>query len=235
MTQSGPSSTSDAVQVVWARSDGSPNAADELLRVEVARLTGARVHDVQTTRSCARCGSSTHGRPTVRSVDGSHPPHVSLSRAGAVVLVAVSTHGPVGVDVERLDAARFSGFDAVTLHRDEVAPTVESRVVTWVRKESLLKASGRALNVDPRMVRLSDPDQPPRLVEWSAVDPPEAHGWMWDLSIPGHAACVTVLSDLAPRVSLLREAAAGPVPATTPRTTTPGSVASSASGSRRTR
>ncbi len=190
----------DHVTVVWA-AGAAPATA--LLREEVAHFAGIALEDVRLTRACARCGSSEHGRPVVLATDTAvRLPFVSLSRARELVVVAVSGQGPVGVDVERLDATRFAGFDDVALHRYEIAPTIEARAATWVRKESLLKATGDALHIDPRLVRLSDPDLPPELVEWSAANPPEARPWMQDLDLDGHAACVTVLSRRAPQVTV---------------------------------
>jgi len=136
---------------------------------------------------------------------------VSLSRAGDLVVVAVSESGSVGVDIERLAAPRFAGFDAVALHHCELAPSLDTRAATWVRKESLLKATGDGLRVDPRQIWLSDPDQPARLIEWGAPDPPRSGVWMQDLEIEGHAACVTVLSELTPQLSL-RQAAPEELP-----------------------
>lgn len=192
------------VSVVWASGSRAAEAATKLLGVEIARLWKVPAEEVRLARSCPRCGSSDHGRPTVLPRDRSHPPFVSLSRAGDVVVVAVSERGPVGVDVERLDALRFAGFDNVALHQHEIAPTIEARAATWVRKESLLKATGDALHLDPRLIRLSDPDQPPALLEWSAPHPPTSGVWMHDVHIQGHAGCVTVLCDEPPELTLRR-------------------------------
>lgn len=195
-------SSEGEVRVVWAMRAGSASAASRLLRAEVGRLAGIPTAEVRLARSCPQCGSSDHGRPVVLTNDANDPPFVSLSRAGDVVVVAVSDQGPVGVDIEPMDALRFAGFDNVALHRRETAPSFEARAATWVRKESLLKATGDALHLDPRLIRLSDPDQSPRLVEWSAPNPPPPGVWMQDLEIDGYAACLTVLSHDAPRVSL---------------------------------
>ena len=89
--------------------------------------------------------------------------------------------------------------------------TVEARAATWTRKESLLKATGDALHVDPRLVRLSDPDLPPELVEWSAPNAPDQQTWMQDLDLEGHAGCVTLLSEDEPRISV-RQAAPEELP-----------------------
>ena len=190
------------VDVVWGCGSGNPPLAAELLRAEVGRFLRIPGANVGLSRLCGQCGSSEHGRPVVLPQGEHPPPFVSLSRTGALAAVAVSDCGPVGVDVERLDATRFAGFGEVALHESEVASTIEDRVVTWVRKESLLKATGHGLSIDPRLVRLSGVDEPPRLLDWFAPDPLERTVWMQDLELDGYAACVTVLSDEAPQVSL---------------------------------
>lgn len=193
------------VDLVWA-CGGRPDLAAALLRDAVGQAVGLPARDVLLSRSCRHCGSSEHGRPVLLGHDRGDQVFLSLSRAGDLALAAVSRRGPVGVDVEPLDGPRFAGFDGVALHAEEVAPSVEARATTWVRKESLLKATGDGLHVDPRQIRLSDPGEPPRLIEWSAPAAAPAYVWMQDLAIEGHAACVTVLTDQHPQVSLRREA-----------------------------
>lgn len=194
------------VTVVWQAADHFPGAATGLLREAVAPLLGVAPEQVRLSRSCPQCGSSEHGRPVVLPTGGIRPPFVSLSRAPGLMVVAVSPDAQVGVDIESLDAVRFSGFDEVALHPHEFAPTSQTRAITWVRKESLLKATGLGLRVDPRQILLSNPDQPPGLVEWTAPRAPRQHVWMRDLEIGGYAACVTALGGPAPVVRLRREA-----------------------------
>jgi 4'-phosphopantetheinyl transferase len=185
------------VVVTWMTVDRRPDAAGRLLAHEVARVTGVPADEVRIVRACPRCGSPDHGTPVVVG-SGRSRPSVSLSRAEGIALVAVSTAGPVGVDVERLDVARFAGFDSVALHASERALTVEARAKLWARKESLLKATGDALHLDPELVRVSDADQAPRLVEWPS-DRVAPVAQLLDLQIVGYAACVTVLSKDVPR------------------------------------
>jgi 4'-phosphopantetheinyl transferase len=191
-----------AVSVVWATGSGLREMATELLRAEVGRVVGIPARGVRLSRSCHQCGSSHHGRPVVVTPGSSPPLFGSLTRAGDLVVVVVSDCGPVGVDVEPLDAPRFAGFDDVALHCREVAPTIEARATTWVRKESLLKATGDGLRIDPRLIRLSDPDSPPKLVEWWAPGSPWPDLFMQDVEVEDHAACVTVLTSDTPRVTL---------------------------------
>jgi 4'-phosphopantetheinyl transferase len=174
------------VLVVWLVGGTGPDTAGRLLRRELAG-------EVEVHRLCPQCGSSGHGRPLVVRRDGGPVPFVSLSRTADCAIVAVSDAGPVGVDIERSDAARFSGLADVALHPAEESSSIEALARTWVRKESLLKATGDGLRVDPRALRVSAADQPPQLVEWTGRELPAAQ--MHDLDIPGHVACVTLLAD----------------------------------------
>ena len=96
---------------------------------------------------------------------------MSISRAGPVTVIALSTVGAVGVDVERADAAGFEGFAAVALHPSEASASAQEQTVTWVRKESLLKATGRGLLLDPALLRISEPGDRPALLEWPGPRP----------------------------------------------------------------
>jgi 4'-phosphopantetheinyl transferase len=193
----------EEVSVAWVRVTHHPDAANRLLVAEVARRTGTPRAEVRITRGCPRCGSPDHGTPVVVTPrEGA--PWVSLSRADGIVIAAVSTAGPVGVDVERLDAARFAGFAQVALHSQERATTIEDRAALWARKESLLKATGDALHLNPASVRLSNADQRPELLEWPGPKAPIAQ--LQDLEIGGYAASLTVLSETSLRVTMRQEA-----------------------------
>lgn len=85
-------------------------------------------------RTCAGCGAQ-HGRPVVAG-----GPHVSVSHAGLLVVVATCAEAPVGVDVERLE--RFPGEGTAEQAR------------RWVEGEARLKtgdpaSAGEVLGVDP--------------------------------------------------------------------------------------
>ena len=65
----------------------------------------------------------------------------------------------------------------------------------WVRKESVLKATGHGLTIDPRSIRVSAPDRRPELLIWPADEQEIGPSQMFDLDVPeGYSAAVTVLS-----------------------------------------
>ncbi len=153
--------------------------------------------DLGLRHLCPRCGSGDHGRPLTH--DGSF---VSVSHTGDLHVVAMTTAGPVGVDLEAVDSARFDGFDAVALHPRERPHTASERATTWTRKEALLKATGNGLTVDPRLIRLSDPDAVPEILEWSD-GPGEVH--LVDVEIAdGYRAAVCLIGPEAPEVTVRR-------------------------------
>jgi 4'-phosphopantetheinyl transferase len=121
--------------------------AHALLRRVLSELSGTPPADHVLTRTCATCGGP-HGKPVL-----DHPTlHVSLSSAGDLAVVAVTAAGPVGVDVERIAATDFEGFDGVALGAGEQARTPRERARAWTRKEAVLKATGTGLATDPRTV-----------------------------------------------------------------------------------
>jgi 4'-phosphopantetheinyl transferase len=127
---------------------------------------------------------------------------VSISYADTLCVVALSTAGPVGVDVERAGAAAFDGFAEVAGEENDGADSA-SNAVMWTRKESLLKAVGRGLDVDPRLVQVTSTRQPPALVAWGAPDPPFETVWMSDVDLtPGYAAALTVVAPECPRLAV---------------------------------
>jgi 4'-phosphopantetheinyl transferase len=149
--------------------------------------------------SCPECGSGAHGRPFLLAASDEQVPHVSLSRAPGIVVVALTLAGQVGVDVEPAGGVAFDGFDDVVLHPSEQAGGPVEQAVMWVRKESLLKAAGRGLAIDMRSVRLGSPRLPPRVLSWESDAHP--HGvWMFDVpDVPaGYTVSVTVIGASSP-------------------------------------
>jgi len=134
-----------AVHVSVARVPGIADRATrtaagrDALRALAAELAGADPADVTVRARCATCGGA-HGRSVLggsRALDGLH---ASVAHAGDVVVVAVSTDGPIGIDAEP---------------RGREAPP-GTTLAEWVRIEAVLKADGRGLRVDPERVRFAD-------------------------------------------------------------------------------
>lgn len=161
-------------------------AAHDLLRSEVARFHGVSRDRVVLGHACGRCGSDEHGRPLVLPTASlREPAAVSLARAGAMSVVAVTDLGPIGVDVELPGAADFPGFPTVAAHLPGTDPTR-----TWVRTEALVKALGTGLVLDPRHVRLDETG----VVRWESDQPRPPHARVLDVDVPRHVVSVVVLT-----------------------------------------
>ena len=108
-----------------------------LLRLEAAGALGVEPLEVPLRWECPGCGAPDHGRPLVDGVvgvggvGGGAPLGVSVAHAGDLAVVAMSTAGPVGVDVEVVP----DGQDPADLR-------------SWVRSEAALKATGEGLAGD---------------------------------------------------------------------------------------
>ncbi|MEO8095366.1 MAG: hypothetical protein ABI632_10575 [Pseudolysinimonas sp.] len=113
-----------------------------LLRRLAAELTGAGPGEVLLEASrCPQCGRA-HGAPRLPRSGF----RLSLARCETAV-VAVATLGrAIGVDVEpcRVDPQRDAAIS-------EVAGVASLR--HWTSVEAVLKADGRGLTIDPRLVR----------------------------------------------------------------------------------
>ena len=182
-------------------------AGHALLRLVVAGCRSQDPADVALTFTCARCGGP-HGRPVAVTPAGCQPVHLSLAHAGNRVLVAASPAGPVGIDMEAVAGAAFAAFDDVALDPRErawlaqirPADAATGRARVWVRKESVLKATGDGLVRDPRLVVVSPPSHRPRVLGWPNERSPSV-AQLTDLDVgPGYAACITLLAEHPARV-----------------------------------
>jgi 4'-phosphopantetheinyl transferase len=134
--------TPDAVVVARVPVDPSADrpartaAGRAALRALAAEVVGADPADVTVRARCATCGGE-HGRPVLGGSRALDALHASVAHAGALVVVAVSTDGPIGIDAEPRDRETPPGMT----------------LAEWVRIEAVLKADGRGLLVDPDRVR----------------------------------------------------------------------------------
>lgn len=181
-------------------------AALLLARVAVAEACGIEPADIRVDRRCPRCGSTAHGVPRVVRADGGPVPHLSLSRARDLVVVALAG-SPVGVDVEPVTATP-PDRGVVLADDEQPAPEPHGLLRSWVRKEAVLKAAGTGLAVDPRTLRVDDRAGVPRVRRTPApgdpargptaasdpLDVAPGHGWwLRDLDLgPTHLVAVAL-------------------------------------------
>lgn len=194
----------------------------------VQRLVGAHYlglppGDVVITRHCHRCAAPTaapHGRP--RFAHGTPPPvDYSVSHTEEHLLVAVTGHGAVGVDIEGPGSLRdVDGLARAALttaereHFGTLSAGDRARwlLAVWTRKEAAMKLTGLGLRVNPRELDVRGPLLSAGSVpEWA--DTP-VH--LYDLPAPeGHAAALasTVPMTRTRTCALPAAADAGPRPA----------------------
>lgn len=95
------------------------------------------------------------GKPVIANPSVSPHPHFNYSHAGSMALLAISTAGPVGVDMERLEQLSemdtimrryFSISEQATIASHPKSQRILSFYRVWTRKEAYLKALGIGLS-----------------------------------------------------------------------------------------
>jgi 4'-phosphopantetheinyl transferase len=130
------------------------------LRIEIGRMLGIAPRDVALE-------SGTHGKPLVAG--GS--PHVNVSHAGDVVVVALSRDAELGIDVERT-ADRFvePSIIDISFSRCEIGELaklpaelhVSAFFHVWTCREAVIKAVGAGFSLPRESFDVCvDPRQPP--------------------------------------------------------------------------
>ena len=174
-------------------------AGATLLRIAAGTAFGLDPAEVEVVRTCDGCGLP-HGRPKVAG----SPVHCSVAHAGRHVLVALSSTGPVGVDIEDVDRGLGDTRHRILPHLSapgEDDPDADGGwLARWVRKEALLKLSGEGLRrpmTTLRVRRLT-------LDTFDIVDPPTplVDAVVQDIIVDGAIAAVATYG--AATVSLLR-------------------------------
>ncbi|WP_371588628.1 4'-phosphopantetheinyl transferase family protein [Streptomyces virginiae] len=182
---------SDAEQ---ARATTLRQAADQdrfvagraLLRSAAAEVLGTTASQVAVGSSCPD-RSRPHGKPTLPGTGW----EASISHSGHLVAVALSSAGPVGIDVERVD-------ETLPLDDLEMLSPAEHKGIahwsalslfrTWTRKEAVLKATGDGLRVPMPSLSLTSPDMPPAVTSFTY------HPDLVDrISMTHHVECVAIL------------------------------------------
>jgi 4'-phosphopantetheinyl transferase len=183
-------------EVERARRNSYVHAADRdrfvvgcaLSKLALAQYLDVAAADIRLSRTCSRCGGP-HAKPRLVS-PATDRLELSVSHAGDRVVVAVTPHTPVGVDVEQVD--RLLAIDelasSVLTHNElcqlnALAPSRRQRgfLVWWTRKEASVKATGAGLELPLRRVVVSPPGENPQLLAWPHHIEPE-HVTLADLN-----------------------------------------------------
>jgi len=199
----------DTARRVWSAADvvvrilpadGEPAAANRALEDLVAAYLEVRAEQVHVGRRCPQCAATDHGRPVVQASEGRRV-HVSIARTLGRMAVAAGSAGPIGVDLECVDADRFSGVATVARHAGEPESAMLADVaVRWVRKEAVLKATGWGLTYGPDLVNVT-PDRPSPFPVGVGSGRREVQLWVTDLDVGAeYAAAVAVVSPSPRRV-----------------------------------
>lgn len=172
-----------------------------LMRLLAGAYLGRAPEAVAITRRCQTCGGP-HGKPRL-GPPGSVELEFSVSHADDRVVVACSRRSPVGVDVEPLgQELQVDEMIELVVSAHEaramagLCPKERSRafLVSWTRKEAVLKATGRGLVVPMPRVVVSAAGDPPRLIAWPAELGDARAVSMHDLSpSPGYVATLAVI------------------------------------------
>lgn len=174
-----------------------------LLRAVASARSGVEPAAVVVDRLCNECGRQ-HGRPRLPGADL----EVSVSHSGALVVLAESIDGRVGVDVERrIDALDRELVDAACHPRERpFVAGIDEFLTYWCRKEAVLKATGDGLRIPMTDILVGRPCDTPDVVEFEGrVTPPI---WVRDLSSEllsqgaRHAGALAVLTDHAIEVDV---------------------------------
>ncbi|MGW2557994.1 4'-phosphopantetheinyl transferase family protein [Streptomyces sp. NPDC001514] len=145
--------------------------AHALARRVVAAQLAVDPRDVTFVLVCKHCTEPQgrpHGKPTLPGT----PLELSLSHSGRRVMVALTTAGPVGVDIEEIARQADLPLDVLSaperaeLERLPAAERGAAFTRYWARKEAVLKATGEGLMVDPATLTVTGPAAPAQLIEW---------------------------------------------------------------------
>lgn len=137
-------------------------AADEMTRAAAITSEGGARRHWRASHIALRilierwAGPALRGQPFAIGLGGrpeldGHPVSFSLSHTGSVALIALSRHGPIGADVERIRPIRLSADRraAIIAHAEGLVPQAaiagpeDARFLqAWVRLEAAAKAGG---------------------------------------------------------------------------------------------
>ncbi|MFF5207104.1 4'-phosphopantetheinyl transferase family protein [Streptosporangium sp. NPDC000396] len=174
-----------------------------LLRTTAAAQLDVSPADVPIDRRCSGCGKP-HGKTHIRTATAQL--HASVSHSANRVAVALSTAGPVGVDVEEVPSGPVGELAQCALSpAEQVAlrelPERDHNIAfakMWVRKEAVLKATGHGLRIPPEQVEVSGPQEKPALLSWPLDISPDTVRMRTLDPGDGYVGVVAVLADGLP-------------------------------------
>jgi 4'-phosphopantetheinyl transferase len=139
------------------------------------------------------------GKPILASGPDEPPLHFNLAHSAELLLLAVSTKAPVGVDLERVRPLPWmsaASAQALTPRErtawEHLPPSekISAFFTAWTCKEAFLKAVGVGLSGLQRIEVALHPSEPPRLIIPTGTSPPgdwEVKHWS---PFPGYMAAV---------------------------------------------
>ncbi len=102
-----------------------------------------------------------HGKPALLRADAEPAVHFNLSHSRGLAAIAVSRGGEIGIDIEHLAPLEPGLADSVLSHLEQDAwhrlpddARVAAFYRAWVRKEAILKATGRGLSLAPTQIEV---------------------------------------------------------------------------------
>tara|TARA_R110002167_G_scaffold124333_2_gene303680 strand:- start:250 stop:1107 length:858 start_codon:yes stop_codon:yes gene_type:complete len=140
-------------------------------------------------------------KPSLVATEQTQPLSFNLSHSGCWGLLAIAATGDIGVDIEEirsldgmetLAADTFTPSEVAELAKLPVTRRLDGFFACWTRKEALIKADGRGLEISLDSFEVSaDPDAPAALLRADGAAKAIGKFGIWDLPIiQGYRAAV---------------------------------------------
>lgn len=138
------------------------------LRLVLSQYLHINPADLEIARICDCCGKP-HGKPQLKT----HPElQFSVSHSDDWVVIALTEGSPIGVDVEQIDPTKsyqelvpevFTIEEQLKMDSLDLVGKPNVFLTTWTRKEALLKAIGKGLEIPLRSFEVSGWGDEPKL------------------------------------------------------------------------